>query len=177
MMKQLIGIAVAAIALVWMAGSTQRAAAQTASDMVKQIDADCQSIQNATMALHPVHLALVSGNWRVFSEGDYAVVEQTHKSIAFADVWKQGANPAWVTGHSFNANGDQRAAQLCFRQADGTLERAKQAGTAPDLDAASAEVAYFANDGSVIQKTSLFEVDDPAISKKVSDLPFYSVLP
>ncbi len=177
-MKQLgKSIAVAALALTWMAGSAGPAVAQTASDMVKQIDADCQAIQNATMALHPTHLALVGGTWRVFSEGDYAVVEQTHKSIAFADVFKQGNNPAWVSGHSFNTNGDQRAVQLCYRQADGTLERAKQAATAPGLDAASAEIAYFGSDGSVIQKTSLFEVNDPALAKKVTDLPFYSMLP
>ena len=176
-MKHLGSIVAAALALTWTVSSANPAAAQTAGDMVKQIDTDCQAIQNATMALAPAHLALVAGTWRVFSEGDYAVVEQTHKSIAFADVWKQGSNPAWVSGHSFNANGDQRAVQLCYRQADGTLERAKQAATAPGLDAASAEVAYFGSDGSVVQKTSLFEVNDPALAKKITDLPFYNVLP
>lgn len=171
------GMGFAFVLLSWIAGATIPAAAQDASDPVKQIDADCSSIQNATMALKPIHVAQISGTWRVFAEGDWAAAEQTHKSIVFADVWKQGQNPAWVTAHSFNAAGDQRAVQLCFRQSDGTLERAKQAATAPDLDAASAQVAYYASDGSVISKTSLYEVNDPAIAKKVAELPFYSVLP
>jgi hypothetical protein len=171
------GIAFAALSVSWIAGSTGPVVAQTASDPVKQIDADCSAIQNATMALKPIHVALISGTWRVFAEGDWAAAEETHKSVVFADVWKQGKDPAWVSAHSFNANGDQRAVQLCYRQADGTLQRAKQAATAPNLDAASAETAYYAPDGSLIQKTSLFEVNDPAIAKKVSDLPFYSVLP
>ena len=128
------------------------------------------------MALHPTHLALVAGTWRVFSEGDYAVVEQTHKSIAFADVWKQGNNPAWVSGHSFNATAISAPYNSAIARRQ-TLERAKQAGTAPDLDAASAEVAYFGGDGSVIQKPSLFEVNDPALAKKITDLPFYNMLP
>jgi len=171
------GTAFAAVALSLLAGSTGVAAAQTSGDAAQRIDADCSAIQNATMALKPIHVAQISGTWRVFAEGDWAAAEETHKSVVFADVWKQGNAPAWVSAHSFNANGDQRAVQLCFRQADGTLERAKQAATAPDLDAAAAETAYFAPDGSVIQKTALFEVNDPAIAKKVADLPFYSVLP
>jgi hypothetical protein len=81
------------------------------------------------------------------------------------------------TTASFNAVGDQRATQLCFRQSDGTLERVRQATTVPALDAASAQAAYFSSDGKLIQKMSLFEINDPAMAKNVTDLPFYSVLP
>lgn len=148
-----------------------------AQDSVQQIDSDCGAIQNAVMALHPIHVALVAGQWKVMSEGDYTVAEQTHKSITFADVYKQGNNYAWVHSHSFTAEGKQTATQLCFRQADGSLERARQASTIPDLDAASAQVAYYSPDGKVIQKTALFEVNDPAIAKQVKKLAFYQVLP
>lgn len=148
-----------------------------AQDTVAQIDSECNAIQNAVMALHPVHVALVAGQWKVLSEGDYAVAEQTHESITFADVYKQGNNYAWVHSHSFSASGKQTATQLCFRQADGSLERARQASTVPDLAAAAAQAAYYTADGKVIQKTALFEVDDAAIAKRVKDLAFYQVLP
>jgi hypothetical protein len=144
---------------------------------VKQIDTDCSAIQSAIMALKPLHFALISSKWKVMSDADYTVAEQTHASIAFADVWTQGKNPAWVHSHTFTASGTQRATQLCFRQADGTLERVRQAATVDDLSGAAAQQAYYASDGSLIQKTSLFEVNDPAIAKKVADLPFYSNLP
>jgi ligand-binding SRPBCC domain-containing protein len=144
---------------------------------VKQIDSDCSAIQSATMALKPIHFALISSKWKVMSDADYTVAEQTHASVAFADVWTQGKNPAWVHSHTFTASGTQRATQLCFRQADGTLERVRQAATVDDLGGAAAEQAYYASDGTVIQKTSLFAVNDPAIAKKVADLPFYSMLP
>jgi hypothetical protein len=94
-----------------------------------------------------------------------------------ADVYKQGSNYAWVSAHSFDASGKQRATQLCFRQSDGTLERARQATTVPDLAAAAAQQAYFASDGALIQKTTLFEENDPQLAKKIEALPFYSVLP
>ncbi len=167
----------AALGFASFAGPAAPVAAQDATGAVKPIDGDCLAIQNAIMALQPIHLALVSGKWKVFSEGDYAVVEQTHASITFADAWKQGTNPAWVHVHSFNAAGDQRATQLCFRQSDGTLERARQSTTVPGLGAASAQAAYFSSDGTLIQKTTLFEINDPAMAKKVTALPFYNVLP
>jgi len=147
------------------------------NDAVKQIDSDCLAIENAVMALHPIHVALVAGQWKVLSDGDYTIAQQTHKSITFADVYKQGSGYAWVHSHSFAATGKQTATQLCFRQADGSLERVRQATSVPDLDAAGAQVAYYTPGGKVIQKTTLFEVDDPAIAKRVKDLAFYQVLP
>jgi hypothetical protein len=144
---------------------------------IKTIDTDCTAIQNATMALHPVHLALVQSNWKVLSDADYAVAQQTRASIVLVDAWKAEKNYAWIHSHSFDAQGNQRATQLCFRQSDGTLERARQATTVPDLNSASAKVAYFASDGSVIFAVSAFDQNDPALSKTIASLPFYSVLP
>jgi hypothetical protein len=144
---------------------------------VKQINTECSAIESAIQALHPVHLALVNSKWKVMSEGDYTAAERTHQSITFVDAWKQGKNYAWIHSHTFDAKGNQRATQLCFRQSDGTLERARQAATVPSLDAAAAEQAYYSSDGKVIQKTAAFETNDPAIAKKIADLPFYSQLP
>jgi hypothetical protein len=141
------------------------------------IDTDCMAIQNATMALHPVHLALVQSQWKVLSDADYAIAQQTRASIVLVDAWKAEKNYAWIHSHSFDAQGNQRATQLCFRQSDGTLERARQATTVPDLNSASAKVAYFASDGSVIFAASAFDQNDPALSKSIASLPFYSTLP
>ena len=144
---------------------------------IKAIDTDCMAIQNAIAALHPIHLTLVQGNWKVLSDADYAVAQQTRAGIVLVDAWKAEKNYAWIHSHSFDAQGNQRATQLCFRQSDGTLERARQATTVPDLDGASAKVAYFAADGSVIFAASAFDRNDPALSKTIASLPFYSVLP
>jgi hypothetical protein len=174
MKRYLVSLLVAGIACCSLAAAVPVSAQ---GDAAKQIDSDCSAIQNAVMALHPIHVALVAGQWKVMSEGDYAVAEQTHNSITFADVYKQGKDYAWVHSHTFSASGKQTATQLCFRQADGSLERARQASTIPDLSAASAQVGYYTPDGNVIQKTSLFEVNDPAIAKRVKDLAFYQILP
>jgi hypothetical protein len=144
---------------------------------VKQIDTECNAIQDAIMALHPIHVAFRSSNWDVLSDADLTVAARTKVSITFADVYKQKQNYAWVHAHSFDSKGDQRATQLCFRQNDGTLERVRQAATVPDLAAAAARQAYFASDGNLIEKTALFEMNDPLIAKTVKALPFYSVLP
>jgi hypothetical protein len=144
---------------------------------VKQIDTECNAIQDAVMALHPIHVVLRSGNWDILSDADLTVAERTKASITFADAYKQGSKYAWVHAHSFNSQGKQRATQLCFRQSDGTLERARQATTVPDLAAASAQQAYYSSDGKLIEKTALFELNDPLVAQKVESLPFYSVLP
>ena len=144
---------------------------------VKAINTECNAIQSAIQALHPVHLALVSSQWKVLSDADFTVAERTHASITLVDAWKSGKNYAWIHAHTFDAKGDQRATQLCFRQSDGTLERARQATTVENLNAAAAEQAFFSSDGKVIQKTAAFEENDPALAKKVEALPFYSQLP
>jgi hypothetical protein len=164
----------AAIAIAPLTGRPQNAGAAA---QVKAIDTDCSAIQNAIMALHPVHLALVQSKWQVLSDADYAVAQQTRASITLVDAWKAEKNYAWFHSHSFDAQGNQRATQLCFRQSDGTLERARQATTVPDLNGASAKVAYFASDGSVILAASAFDQNDPALTKTIASLPFYSNLP
>ncbi len=144
---------------------------------MKAIDSDCLAIHEATMALHPIHLELLASKWKVLSDADFAVAERTRTSITLVDVWKQGKNPAWVHAHTFTQSGDQRATQLCFRQKDGTLQRAKQATTLANIDGASAKIAYYTSSGKVILKAAAFEENDPMLAKTVANLPFYKDLP
>jgi hypothetical protein len=156
---------------------TARSQTSAANPAVTAIDTECNAIQSAVQALHPVHLALLNSKWNVLDDAGYAVAERTHASVTLVDVWKAGKSYAWVHAHTFDAKGDQRATQLCFRQGDGTLERARQATTVENLNAASAEQAYFSSAGKVIQKSAAFEENDPAVAKKIEALPFYSSLP
>jgi hypothetical protein len=105
------------------------------------------------------------------------VAEQTHASITLVDAWKTSTGYAWIHAHTFDAKGNQRATQLCFRQSDGSLERARQAATVPSLSEAAAEQAYYTPAGKLITKTAAFEENDPALAKKVKSLPFFSNLP
>ena len=141
-MKVLLAAALLAVALV-----AVNARSSASPGPVAQINTECNAIQNAVMALHPIHVAYRSGNWVVMSDADYTVAERTKASITFADVYKQGSKYAWVHAHSFDSSGRQRATQLCFRQSDGTLERARQATTVPSLAAASAQQAYYTSSG------------------------------
>src|SRR5262249_170611 len=134
---------------------------------IKQIDTECNAIQDAVMALKPIRVASQSGKWVVLSDADAAAAIQTADNLTYGDVYKQGNSYAWVHAHSVNAQGTQRATQLCYRQSDGTLERVRQATTIPDLSSASAEQAYYSSDGKVIQMTKLFEVNDPMIAKTI----------
>jgi hypothetical protein len=170
-------LAVAAFCLSPLSAFGGPASGQSQKAAIKRIDANCSAIQNAIMALHPTHLAFVANKWKVVSGTEYTVAEKTHTSITLVDAWKQGSNYAWIHSHTFDSSGNQRATQLCFRQSDGSLARARQATTVPGLSEASAQVAYFNSGGGLIEKTSLFEVNDPAISKKIGALPYYSVLP
>jgi hypothetical protein len=170
-------LAVAAVSLSCLVTSATPTFAAGVNKTIKQIDTECNAVQDAIMALHPVHLAFVSNKWKVLTTSEYAIAEKTHESITFVDAWKQGSNYAWIHAHTFDASGNQRATQLCFRQSNGSLERVRQATTLSNLNAASAQVAYYSNNGKVIQKTSLFEVNDPAIAKQISALPYYNVLP
>lgn len=148
-----------------------------AQTTVKAIDTQCNAIQDAVMALKPVHVAYVNSQWKVLSDADYTVAQQTKASVMFADVYMQGKKFAWVHAHAFDSQGNQKATQLCFRQSDGTLARVRQATTVPDLAAASAEQAFYAANGTILQKTKLFEVNDPQIAKSIKELPYYAVLP
>jgi hypothetical protein len=156
---------------------TATASAQTKAAAIAAIDTECNAIQNAVMALHPIHVAYRGGKWLVVSDADYVAAAKIGASLTLADAYKQGSNYAWVQAHTFDSSGKQRATQLCFRQSDGTLERARQATTVPSLAAAGAEQAYYASNGKLIQKTTLFEQNDPMLAKKIAALPFFAVLP
>ena len=74
------------------------------------------------------------------------------------------------------AAGNEHAAQLCFRN-DGSLSRVRQATTVAALDGVAVREAYYNTNGALIQKSAAFAVDDPAIYKRVRDLPFFKQLP
>jgi hypothetical protein len=173
--------AMALVGLLTLAGLVATRPAQsdqpTVADQVKAIDTDCLAIQNAVMALKPIQLVSSSANWKIASDADVTIAEQTKGSVIIANIWKQGDNYAWVHSHRWDQNGNERATQLCFRQADGTLERARQAGTVPALNEASATAAYFAPDGTVLLQAKAFEANDPMLAKSIKALPFYKQLP
>ncbi len=176
-LRRVIAILGASIVCMSLATTAVRSQMMSTGDAIKKIDTECNAIQNAVMALKPIHVTLRSGTWYVLSDAQMAVALQTKASLTFADVWKQGSSYAWVHTHRFNASGTQRATQLCFRQSNGTLERVRQANTDPALSETSAQQAYYTSSGKLIQKTSLFAENDPMISKSIQALPFYAVLP
>jgi ligand-binding SRPBCC domain-containing protein len=175
--RRIIAILSASIICVSLATTAVRPQMMSAGDAIKHIDTECNAIQDAVMALKPVHVTLRSGTWYVLSDAQMTAALQTKASLTFADVWKQGGSYAWVHTHRFNASGVQRATQLCFRQSNGTLARVRQATTDRALFSASAQQAYYSRDGKLIQKTAVFAENDPMIAKSVEALPFYSVLP
>jgi hypothetical protein len=146
------------------------------SILVTRIDANCRIANGARSYVKPVQVALRASDWKVVSAADYTAADRTHSATILADVWKRNGKYVWVHSHTWTSSGSQRATQLCFRN-DGTLARARQAVTVPGLDAANARSAYFNTDGSLIQKTTAFEVNDPALAKKITDEPFYNQLP
>lgn len=168
-------LAAAAVFGVLLLPSVARSDDSTAKT-VAAINSECSAISLAVMALKPVHVVLVSGQWKVVSEGDFTMAEKTHSAVMFVDAYKQGKNYALIHSHTFGQGGAQRATELCFRQSDGSLERAKQAETVNALAAADA-TAYFASDGTLLEKTATYAENDPAVSKKVADLPYFSSLP
>jgi hypothetical protein len=147
------------------------------SILVKRIDANCAVFQQTLTSTTPTEVASVKGStWRVIDAAHKSSVEHTHSSITYAQAWKQAGNLQWVRWATFGSSGAERATQLCFRS-DGTLARARQAGTLPSLDdAVAVRQAYFNTDGSVIKKDSLFVVNDPTLYKRVRDLPFATLV-
>jgi hypothetical protein len=147
------------------------------SILVQRIDANCAVFQQTLTSTTPTEVASIKGNtWQVVDAAHRTSVEHTHSSITYAQAWKQAGNLQWVRWATFSASGAERATQLCFRS-DGTLARARQAGTLPDLDkTVAARQAYFNTDGSVIKRDSLFVVNDPTLYKRVRDLPFSALV-
>ncbi len=146
------------------------------SILVARIDANCAVFKSVLTSSTPTEVASVKGStWQIVDAAHKSSVEHTHSSITYAQAWKQAGNYQWIRWATFNTTGAERATQLCFRS-DGSLARARQAGTLPDLDSVHARQAYFNTDGSIIQVDSLFVQNDPTLYKKVRALPFAALL-
>ncbi len=145
--------------------------------LVTRIDTNCAVFRSAIKSQKPTSvIALHSTTWRLASDADVAVAQKQHATYAMAEIWKQAGNNNWIRAIRVGQNGGTHATQLCFRN-DGTLARVKQAATFPALDASAARVAYYNTDGSLIQRTTVFDLSDPSISKRVKDLPYFNLLP
>jgi hypothetical protein len=144
--------------------------------LVNRIDANCGTSRAFIRTVHPTELAAVgSQSWAVVDAATYDKVQKVHSSIWTMQAWKQAGNYVWIHSARLDASGGQHATQLCFRT-DGTLARARQAKTVPALDSASARQAYFNTDGSLIRESMLFETNDPAIYKRITNAPFFKLL-
>lgn len=146
------------------------------SILVARIDTDCAVFKSAIKTEKPTRVVSVrTSAWTLASDADYTSAEKLH-AYTLAEVWKHAGNYVWARSHTLASGGVKHATQLCFRS-DGTLARVRQATTVPALDAASARLAYYNTDGSLIRKSALFEVGDPAIAKHVENLPYFKLLP
>jgi hypothetical protein len=144
--------------------------------LVKRIDLNCQVFHSGIQTVAPTEVAAVrNASWAVVDTAHKQQVESLKDHVWIVQVWKQAGNLNWVHSARFDASGTRHATQLCFRN-DGTLARVRQASTIPALDAASARQAYYNTDGSLIRASSLFEVNDPAIKKRVRALPYYNLI-
>jgi hypothetical protein len=144
--------------------------------LVARIDTDCAVFKNAIKTEKPTRAVSVrTSAWTLASDSDYAAAAKM-RTYTLAEVWKHAGNYVWARSHTLASGGVKHATQLCFRN-DGTLARVRQATTVPALDAASARLAYYNTDGSLIRKSALFEMGDPAIAKHVENLPYFKLLP
>lgn len=141
----------------------------------QRIDTNCYVVHSATKSEKPKDVVLKDSTWQVTTDQDLTVVEHKHLSVTQAEVWKHAGNLVWVHWVTVDAKGNEHATQLCFRN-DGSLARARQATTVPSLEGAVSREAYYHSNGTLIDKTSLFSVDDPAIYKRVRDLPFFKMV-
>ena len=144
--------------------------------LVTRIDTNCAVVRHAITTESAVEVVQRGSTWRVASVSDATVAERTHASVTYAKVWKQAGHYVWAQWITRDAQGNQHADQFCYRP-DGSLARARHATTVPALDAVSVKVAYFNTDGSLIRKSATYVVDDPAVYKRVKDLPFFTTLP
>jgi hypothetical protein len=151
------------------------AAQPSGPNAVAQIDAKCDSLLSGLSQTMPVSIILHGKNWIVLNESDllHAVGSGTPH---YAEVYKQGGRYVYVREVSFDKYDEQHALGLCYRN-DGTLERARQAQTIPGLSSEKAQRAYYAADGTLIQKTPGFNDKDPTVAKNLKDLRYFSVLP
>jgi hypothetical protein len=140
-----------------------------------RIDTNCSVVKSAIKSEKPKDVVLKDSTWQVVTDQNIAVVERKHLSVTQAEVWKHAGNLVWVHWVTVDSKGNEHATQLCFRN-DGSLSRARQATTVPALEGAVARQAYYYSNGTLIDKTSLYSVDDPAIYKRVRDLPFFKMV-
>ena len=147
---------------------------------VVQIDTECDAVLSAVSQTSPVSVILQGKKWVVLNDADLQSElgprNPGEGTPHYAGVYKQGGRYVYVREVSFDSSSQQHALGLCYRS-DGTLERARQAQTIPALSSEKAERAYYAADGTLIQKTSGFNEKDPTIAKNFKDLRYFSVLP
>ncbi len=128
----------------------------------------------------PVSVILQGKKWVILTDADLQSALGSGNPGSgtphYAAVYKQGARYVYVHEVSFDQSSQQHALGLCYRS-DGTLERAREAQNIPGLSSATAERAYYAADGTLIQKTPNFNEKDPTVAKSVKDLRYFSVLP
>lgn len=156
------------------------AAQPSGTSAVAQIDTECDAVLSAVSQTSPVSVILQGKKWVVLSDADLQNMAGPRNpgqgTPHYAGVYKQGGRYVYVHEVSFDQSSQQHALGLCFRS-DGTLERARQAQNIPGLSSATADRAYYAADGTLIQKTSGFNEKDPTIAMNVKDLRYFSVLP
>jgi hypothetical protein len=140
-----------------------------------QIDTECAAEWSAVSQTSPVSVILNGKRWVILSDAQLASAVGSG-TPHYAGVYKQSARYVYVREVSFDKYGQQHAIDLCYRS-DGTLERARQAQTVAALSGETGQRAYYAADGTLIQKTPGFDVKDPTIALNVRDLRYFSVLP
>jgi len=142
---------------------------------VGQINAECDALLSAISQTSPVSVILQGQKWVVLNDTQLQHVLQSG-TPHYAAVYKQGVRYVYAREVSLDEYGRQHALGLCYRS-DGTLQRARQAQTIPELSSEKAERAYYAADGTLIQKTPGFNEKDPTVAKNLKDLRYFSVLP
>ena len=142
---------------------------------VAQIDTECDALLSATSQTLPVSVILHGKKWIVLNDKQLENVLQSG-TPHYAAVYKQGASYVYVREVSLDKYGRQHALGECYSN-NGTLERARQAQTIPALSSQTAQRAYYAADGTLIQKTPGFNEQDPTIAKNIKELRYFSVLP
>jgi hypothetical protein len=150
-------------------------AQSSGANAVSQIDTECDAVMSAVSQTMPVSVMLRGKTWVVLTAAELQSAGGLG-SPHYAEVFKQGARYVYARESSFDKYSQQHSIGLCYRS-DGTLERARQAQTIPELSSDKGQRAYYAADGTLIQKTPGFNEKDPTIAKNVKDLRYFSVLP
>lgn len=152
---------------------------------IAQIDTACDAMLSTVSQTSPVNVVLDRKKWVVLNDAQLESAMQSWVGYSrtpgqgtphYAEVYKHGGRYVYVREVSFDSQSKQHALGLCYRN-DGTLERARQAQNVPGLSSDAAQRAYYAADGTLIQKTPGFNEKDPTIATNVRDLRYFSVLP